>query len=74
MWLLMNIFLCVVPRYGAYMMSATGFMMLFTCLVYQRQLPYRLLRIPFDPANGSVLVFELGWSFWLVLVAGTLSD
>jgi hypothetical protein len=30
----MNMLLLVVPRYGAYMMTATGMMMLFTNLVH----------------------------------------
>jgi len=33
LWLLMNMMLLVVPRYGAYLMTATGLMMLFVNLV-----------------------------------------
>ena len=32
-WLVMNMLLLVVPRYGAYMMTVTGTIMLFTNLV-----------------------------------------
>lgn len=70
MWLLMNIMLVVVPRYGAYLMSLTGATMLFADFIYFWLLPSRELKIPFE--NNVVLTFELGWCFWLVLTAGGL--
>merc|ERR1719367_790939 len=68
LWLLMNIMLVIVPRYGAYLMSLTGAMMMFADLIYVWLLPSRELKIPFE---GVVLEFELGWCFWLVLVSGS---
>ncbi len=65
----MNLLLVIVPRYGAYMMTATGSMMVFSALVYWWLLPDRPLVIHIEDA---VLHFELGWCFWLILVAGLL--
>ena len=70
LWILMNILLVVVPRYGAYLMTATGGMMVFSTLIYYWLLPSRPLLIHVEDA---ILSFELGWCFWLVLVAGNLS-
>merc|ERR1719266_3114475 len=69
LWLLMNMMMVIVPRYGAYLMSCTGAMMLFADFLYFWLLPSRPLKIPFE---GVVLEFELGWCFWLVLTAGSL--
>merc|ERR1719357_2005311 len=69
LWLLMNMMMVVVPRYGAYLMSLTGAMMIFSDFIYFWLLPGRPLSIPFE---GVVLEFELGWCFWLVLTAGCL--
>ncbi|XP_066596651.1 dual oxidase maturation factor 1-like [Prorops nasuta] len=67
-WILMNLLLMVVPRYGAYGMIFTGICMLLTNTLYWSLLPY-------DPLvahiNGSTLTFDLGWNYWLVLLAGT---
>ncbi|XP_008557204.1 dual oxidase maturation factor 1 [Microplitis demolitor] len=67
-WLLMNLLLVVVPRYGAYSMIFTGVLMLFTNLIYWSLLPCEPLIAHVD---GSVLVFNFGWNYWLVLVAGS---
>ena len=69
LWLLMNMLLVIVPRYGAYLMTSTGLMMLFSNLVYYWMLPGRPLRIHLEE---MILEFELGWCFWLVLTAGSL--
>ncbi|XP_076360944.1 dual oxidase maturation factor 1-like isoform X2 [Tachypleus tridentatus] len=69
-WLLMNILLCMVPRYGAYCMQLTGGVMLSTNAVYSLLLPRKSLVIPFE---GGLLKFYYGWCFWLVLVAGTVA-
>jgi dual oxidase maturation factor 1 len=63
----MNILLVVVPRYGAYMMTSTGVMMLLANAIYYWLLPMKPLHIHIEAAE---LHFELGWCFWLVLVAG----
>ena len=44
LWLLMNVMMVVVPRYGAYLMTMTGAMMLFADFVYFWLLPSRELR------------------------------
>jgi len=69
-WLLMNLLLIVVPRYGAYMMVLTGALMLGAALAYQCLLPSTPLRIRWE--NGSELVFRLGWCFYLIILAGAL--
>ncbi|XP_042897911.1 dual oxidase maturation factor 2 [Parasteatoda tepidariorum] len=69
LWLLMNILLCTVPRYGAYTMQMTGVLMLLTNALYAFLLPQKPLVIPFE---GGSLHFAFGWCFWIVLAAGTL--
>jgi len=61
--------LIVVPRYGAYLVTLTGFTLLFCNFIYFKLLPARPLLIRLEQ---SVLMFNFGWSFWLVMVAGVL--
>lgn len=63
----MNLLLVVVPRYGAYLLVATGFFLLSANLIYIRLIPENPLIIRFE---GGALEFELGWCFWVVLCAG----
>ncbi|XP_054715837.1 dual oxidase maturation factor 2-like [Uloborus diversus] len=70
LWLLMNILLCTVPRYGAYTMQLTGTVMLLTNGIYTYLLPRKPLVIPFE---GGALTFKFGWCFWIVLAAGIIS-
>lgn len=65
----MNLLLVVVPRYGAYTMTLTGIVMLFSNFIYYQLLPNRPLAIRIEDV---VFRFELGWCFWLVLTAGLL--
>eukprot|EP00095_Tigriopus_kingsejongensis_P001024 maker-scaffold587_size153100-snap-gene-0.22 protein:Tk01024 transcript:maker-scaffold587_size153100-snap-gene-0.22-mRNA-1 annotation:"moladietz" len=69
LWIIMNILLVVVPRYGAYMMTMTGFMMIFSTLIYYWLLPGKPLVIHIEDVT---LTFELGWCFYLVLIAGLI--
>ncbi|CAB3362364.1 Hypothetical predicted protein [Cloeon dipterum] len=66
-WLLMNILLMVVPRYGAYTMVMTGLLVLGADLTYLWLLPEAPLQVRFEV---GILKFELGWCFWLNLIAG----
>ncbi|XP_032687256.1 dual oxidase maturation factor 1 [Odontomachus brunneus] len=66
-WMMMNLLLMVVPRYGAYSMIFTGFCMLLTNIIYTALLPCEPL---IAHVEGSILSFDLGWSYWLVLLAG----
>lgn len=68
-WLLMNLLLIAVPRYGAYTMTFTGFLLVCTNVGYYFMLPKRPLQIIIE---GGRLEFKLGWCFWLVFVAGVL--
>ncbi|XP_034235948.1 dual oxidase maturation factor 1 isoform X2 [Thrips palmi] len=68
-WMLSNLLLIVVPRYGAYCLAATGSLMLFADLVYWSLIPRTQLMVRFE---GASLPFHLGWCFWLVMVAGAL--
>jgi len=69
LWLLMNIMIVQIPRYGAYLMTASGVMSLFSDFIYWCLLPPNALKIPFA---GVVLEFKLGWCFWLALSNGIL--
>ncbi|XP_015595832.1 dual oxidase maturation factor 1 [Cephus cinctus] len=66
-WFMMNLLLMVVPRYGAYSMVFTGLCMLLTDLTYWSLLPCDPLVAHVD---GSILIFNFGWNYWLVLAAG----
>ncbi|KAF0300969.1 Dual oxidase maturation factor 1 [Amphibalanus amphitrite] len=68
-WLLMNLLLINVPRYGAYMMVVTGALMVAACALYTCLKPSRPLAIRFEDA---VLNMSLGWQFYLVLIAGII--
>lgn len=68
-WLLMNLLLVAVPRYGAYMKCLTGFLLVCTNAGYYLMLPKRPLTIYIE---GGHLEFKLGWCYWLLLVAGIL--
>lgn len=70
LWLLTNLTIVVVPRYGAYLMSLTGAMLIYSDFVYFWLLPTNPLKIPFE---GSILELKMGWCFWLVLTTGILS-
>ena len=62
-----NLLLIVVPRYGAISMIFTGMCMLLTNIMYWSLLPSEPLVAHVD---GSILIFDFGWDYWLVLVAG----
>lgn len=66
-WLLMNLLLLAVPRYGAYLKALTGALLVCTAVGYHCLLPKRPLCIFLE---GGKLEFHFGWCFWLVLVAG----
>ncbi|XP_076754934.1 dual oxidase maturation factor 1 mol [Xylocopa sonorina] len=66
-WVMMNLLLIVVPRYGAYGMIVTGICMLLTNLIYWALLPCEPLIAHID---GSILAFNLGWNYWLILLSG----
>ncbi|XP_001607607.2 dual oxidase maturation factor 1 isoform X2 [Nasonia vitripennis] len=66
-WSMTGLLLVMVPRYGAYGMVFTGLCMLFTNLTYWSLLPCDPLVAHVD---GSILIFNFGWNYWLVLVAG----
>lgn len=65
----MNLLLVAVPRYGAYMMTLTGILLVGTNIGYYMMLPSRPLTIIIE---GGRLEFHLGWCFWLVAIAGIL--
>lgn len=68
-WLLMNLLLTAVPRYGAYGMCTTGALLLGGAIGYYLMLPKPPLIIYIE---GAMIEFELGWCFWTVLVAGAM--
>uniref|UniRef100_A0A1A9W075 DUOXA-like protein C06E1.3 n=1 Tax=Glossina brevipalpis TaxID=37001 RepID=A0A1A9W075_9MUSC len=68
-WLLMNLLLIAVPRYGAYMKALTGVLLIGTNVGYYCLLPKRPLTIYLE---GGRLEFHLGWCYWLLMVAGIL--
>ncbi|KAG5675538.1 hypothetical protein PVAND_005434 [Polypedilum vanderplanki] len=68
-WLLMNLYLTAVPRYGAYGMCVTGSLLLGASIGYYLMLPKPPLTIFIE---GARIEFNLGWCFYLVLIAGSL--
>lgn len=66
-WILMNLMLIAVPRYGALLMTACGFLLLGTCTGYFCSLPEIPLVIHLD---GATMQLYFGWCFWLVVAAG----
>lgn len=70
-WLLMNLLLVMVPRYGAYAMTFTGLCTLLTNCIYWAHLPAHPL---VAHVEGSILMFQFGWNYWLVFIAGTDSS
>ncbi|KAL0838783.1 hypothetical protein ABMA28_016830 [Loxostege sticticalis] len=69
LWLLMNLLLVVVPRYGAYAMAMLGVTLCAAAGGYWASLPHAPLTVRLD---GAMLFFSLGWCFWLVLTAGCI--
>ncbi|KFM72662.1 Dual oxidase maturation factor 1, partial [Stegodyphus mimosarum] len=69
-WMVMNILLCMVPRYGAYTMVLTGILILSCNGLYALMLPKIPLIIHFEM---QVLTFSFGWCFWALMGAGILS-
>merc|ERR1711970_1043646 len=69
LWVLSNLLLIVVPRYGAYLVFLTGLVLLFSNFIYYQLLPPRPLLIRMEQ---TIIEFSFGWSFWLVMVAGCL--
>ena len=69
LWLLSNLLLIVVPRYGANMVFLTGVVLLFSNFIYSQLIPATPLLIRMEQ---TVLSFSFGWSFYLVMIAGIL--
>jgi len=69
LWMLSNLLLVVVPRYGANMVFLTGVVLLFSNFLYSQLIPARPLLIRMEQ---TVLSFSFGWSFYLVMIAGIL--
>jgi dual oxidase maturation factor 1 len=65
----MNLLLTAVPRYGAYGMCVTGSLLLGAGIGYHLMLPKPPLAIFIE---GAMIEFNLGWCFYLVLIAGSL--
>lgn len=68
-WLLMNLLILILPRYGAYTKVVTGLLLVSTNIGYSWLVPNPQLVIIME---GGRLTFRFGWCFWLVLVAGIL--
>ncbi|KAL7010445.1 hypothetical protein ACKWTF_000042 [Chironomus riparius] len=68
-WLLMNLLLTAVPRYGAYGMCLTGSLLFGAVIGYYFMLPKPPLTIYIE---GVKIDFTFGWCFYLVLIAATL--
>jgi len=68
-WILMNIMLVNIPRYGAYLMAVTGSLLCFSAVIYVILMPSRPLLIRFE---DTIISFHFGWCFYLVLVIGVL--
>lgn len=71
LWLIMNLLLVVVPRYGAYAMAVLGVTLCAAAGGYWASLPHDPLVVRLD---GAMLFFSMGWCFWLVLIAGNICE
>lgn len=69
-WLLSNLLLLVVPRYGAGALAITGGLMLSSAFTYHCLLPSSPLYVRFEERHLS---FKFGWCFWLIVLSGALS-
>lgn len=69
LWLLMNLMLVVVPRYGAMLMTTCGLLLLGTVCGYLKLLPENPLVIHIE---SNTIHFRLGWCYWLVFAAGCI--
>ncbi|XP_037285233.1 dual oxidase maturation factor 1 isoform X2 [Rhipicephalus microplus] len=70
-WLLADVLLCAVPRYGAYCTQLTGALMVLSAIVYGSLLPEMPLVIPLE--GNNFLRLSLGWNFWLTLIVGIMA-
>jgi len=70
LWLLTNIFFCVLLRYGAYFLTLTGLSMLTANIIWATIRNLNELVIPYTAEE--MLEFSYGASFWLCLVTGIL--
>ncbi|KAK6620538.1 hypothetical protein RUM43_010830 [Polyplax serrata] len=68
-WMMMNLLLIVVPRYGAYAMTTTGTLMLLSDFLYWYMIPPHELVVRLEE---SVLNFHFGKCFYVVLYSGIL--
>ncbi|XP_064105903.1 dual oxidase maturation factor 1-like [Macrobrachium nipponense] len=68
-WLLMNILMVNVPRYGAYTMFISGSLMCLSTAVFYLLMPEKPLVLRFEEA---IITFKLGWCFWLTLIVGSI--
>lgn len=68
-WVLTNLLLLTVPRYGAYMMSVTGVLLCSAAAVYTSCSPSRPLSVRFENVQ---LQLALGWQFYMVLCIGVI--
>ncbi|CAL4122983.1 unnamed protein product, partial [Meganyctiphanes norvegica] len=66
-WILMNLMLVNIPRYGAYLMAVTGSLLCFSAGIYVILMPSLPLLIRFE---DTIISFHFGWCFYLVLVIG----
>ncbi|XP_064456410.1 dual oxidase maturation factor 1-like [Ornithodoros turicata] len=69
-WLLANVLLCAVPRYGAYALQVCGALMVLSTIVYYGLLPRFPLVVPLET---DVLRLTLGWNYYIVLLIGILA-
>lgn len=68
-WLLANILLVNVPRYGAYLLMLTGAMMVSAAIIYSSLKPQTPLMMRFE---DTIITFKLGWCFYMTLLVGLL--
>ena len=68
-WILMNLMLVNIPRYGGYLMGLTGALLCSSAAIYCILMPSRPLLIRFE---DTIISFHFGWCFWMVLVIGLL--
>ena len=68
-WILMNLMLVNIPRYGGYLMIVTGFLLCWAATIYCLLMPSLPLLIRFE---DTIISFHFGWCFWMVSITGKL--
>lgn len=66
-WIMANIYLVYILKYGTFMGTLTGMLMSGSCCLYHLLQPKHELLLPVD---GDTVGLHYGWCYWFTLSAG----